>query len=217
MGNRYNMSIVLAAEVQRIFLWIFDLACIGSFGGMSVEREQKEKKGVLHRVDSAAAEKGSAVVTAWQFVKFIVVSLLACIVQFALLNILQLLPPIQELFAKDFRWWVFDYPAAANGLGYFIAFNVSNIVAQIVAFFVNRKKTFNADNNIPVTLTIYIIATVLLICFSAWLSPTINAWLIGLNVNDKLAGNISTMVCSTLQFFIYFPIDKLLMRQKKQK
>lgn len=181
------------------------------------QAENEEKKGVLHKVDSAAAEKGSVAVTAWQFVKFIVVSLLACIVQFALLNILQLLPPVQDLFTRDFHWWVFDYPAAANGLGYFIAFNVSNVAAQIVAFFVNREKTFNANNNIPVTLTIYIIATILLICFSAWLSPTINAWLIGMDVNDKLAGNISTMVCSTLQFFIYFPIDKLLMRQKKQK
>lgn len=181
------------------------------------QAEKEKKKGVLDKVDSAAAEKGSAVVTAWQFVKFIVVSLLACIVQFALLNILQVLPPIQELFTRDFHWWVFDYPAAANGLGYFIAFNVSNVVAQIVAFFVNREKTFNANNNIPVTLTIYIIATLLLICFSAWLSPTINAWLIGMDVNDKLAGNISTMVCSALQFFIYFPIDKLLMRQKKKK
>ena len=41
-------------------------------------------------------EKGSLIKTIWQFVKFIVVSLLAMIVQFALLNTLQLIPAIKD-------------------------------------------------------------------------------------------------------------------------
>ena len=36
----------------------------------------------LNDIDKAAAEKGSAVKTVWQFVKFIFVSLIAMIVQF---------------------------------------------------------------------------------------------------------------------------------------
>lgn len=95
----------------------------------------------LKDIDSKAAEKGSALTTIWQFAKFIVVSLLAMIVQFALLNLLKLLPPIQELYAsgQDFRWWVFFCPAAIGGLGYFIVNNTANIAAQIVVFCQPRK------------------------------------------------------------------------------
>ena len=46
----------------------------------------------LKDIDKAAESKGSILVTIWQFVKFIVVSLLAMIVQFVLLNTLQLSP-----------------------------------------------------------------------------------------------------------------------------
>ena len=89
--------------------------------------------GKLNQIDKAAESKGSVLVTIWQFVKFIVVSLLAMIVQFVLLNTLNLIPPIAELYNQDFAWWVFVYPVAVGGLGYFIVSNVANIIAQIVS------------------------------------------------------------------------------------
>ncbi|MBR6551957.1 MAG: hypothetical protein IKT89_03855, partial [Clostridia bacterium] len=58
----------------------------------------------LKDIDKAAESKGSLLVTVWQFVKFIVVSLLAMIVQFVLLNTLQLIPAIQELYTQEFAW-----------------------------------------------------------------------------------------------------------------
>ena len=73
--------------------------------------------GKLNQIDKAAESKGSLLVTIWQFVKFIVVSLLEMIVQFVLLNTLQLIPAIKELYTQDFAWWAFVYPAAIGGLG----------------------------------------------------------------------------------------------------
>jgi len=172
----------------------------------------------LSGIDNAAAEKGKGIETVWQFVKFIFVSLLAMIVQFTLLNVLPLIPAIKNLYnGQDFKWWVFAVTGVAGGLGYFIVNNAANIIAQIVAFFVNRDKTFNSDANIAVTLPIYIIFTIALICFSAWLNPTlkdlfIEKW----NWGDGLAANAATMVCSALQFFLYFPVDKLLFPKKKE-
>ena len=90
---------------------------------------------------TTAKPKSKGLETFWQFVKFIFVSLLAMIVQFALLNILKAIPAIDALRAQDFHWFVFHYLAPKEGLGYFIEFNVANIAAQIVAFFVNREKT----------------------------------------------------------------------------
>lgn len=169
----------------------------------------------LKEIDSKAAAKGSGMETFWQFVKFIFVSLLACIVQFALLNILRvILQKFTGTYSQEFHWWVYNYSVEEGGLGYFIAFNAANVAAQIVAFFVNREKTFNANNNIPVTLTVYIVFTVALLMFSAWLSPALYGFLLGKGVNDALSTNIATMACSCIQFFLYFPVDKILMRNK---
>ncbi len=173
--------------------------------------------GKLNQIDKAAESKGSLLVTIWQFVKFIVVSLLAMIVQFVLLNTLQLIPAIKELYTQDFAWWVFVYPVAVGGLGYFIVSNVANIVAQIVAFFVNKEKTFNSGANIAVALPIYIIFTIGLIFFSAWLNPTLKEVFIGWNLNEAAAKNAATMICSAVQFFLYFPVDKILFHKKKEE
>ncbi len=173
---------------------------------------------VLKDIDKAAESKGSLLVTIWQFVKFIVVSLLAMIVQFVLLNTLQLIPAIKDLYSQDFSWWVFVYPVAVGGLGYFIVSNVANVVAQIVAFFVNKEKTFNSGANVAVALPIYIVFTIALIFFSAWLNPTLKEVFIGFDwCNEALAKNIATMICSALQFFLYFPVDKILFHKKKEE
>ena len=172
---------------------------------------------VLKDIDKAAEKKGSVLVTIWQFVKFIVVSLLAMIVQFVLLNTLQLIPAIKDLYSQDFSWWVFVYPVAVGGLGYFIVSNVANIIAQIVAFFVNKEKTFNSGANVAVALPIYIIFTIGLIFFSAWLSPTLNTLFLGFGWAEALARNAAMMICSALQFFLYFPVDKILFHKKKEE
>ena len=171
----------------------------------------------LKDIDKAAESKGSLLVTIWQFVKFIVVSLLAMIVQFVLLNTLQLIPAIKDLYAEPFSWWVFVYPVAVGGLGYFIVSNVANVMAQIVAFFVNKEKTFNSGANVAVALPIYIAFTIGLILFSAWLNPTLKDLFLGFEwCNETAAKNIATMICSAVQFFLYFPVDKILFHKKKE-
>ena len=179
----------------------------------------------LKDIDKAAESKGSFLVTVWQFVKFIVVSLLAMLVQIALTNLIPLIPAIQEMYATEFNLWVLSYPVnydeagaiISGGLGYCIAFNVANIVAQIVAFFVNKEKTFNSGANVAITLPIYIAFTIGLVFFSAWLSPTLNTLFLGFGWSEALARNAAMMICSALQFFLYFPVDKILFHKKKEE
>ncbi len=175
----------------------------------------------LKNIDKAAESKGSGVNTLWQFVKFIVVSLGACIVQVASLAILYNIPAIKELSTTAFHWWVFDYPVIEGercGLALFIAANVANILAQIVAFFINKEKTFNSGANIAVALPIYIIFTVALVCFSAWLNPVVFQLCVNkFSLGSGLALTIATAVCSTLQFVLYFPVDKILFHKKKEE
>ena len=171
----------------------------------------------LSNIDKIANEKGTKIEALWQFVKFIFVCMLATIVQFASLNILYLMPFIKNLFNTPFDWFVFHYGIGAKGLGFFIAFNTANILAQIVGYFVNRKTTFNSSANIAVTFPIFLIVTIGLICLSAWLSPIIQAWLLTKNINNQLAANISSAVCGLVQLVIYFPFEKFLFRRKREE
>lgn len=176
--------------------------------------------GKLTQIDKAAEAKGSGVTTFWQFIKFIVVSLGACIVQVVTLAILYNIPAIKELSDQAFNWFVFDYPVIEGercGLALFISSNAANILAQIVAFFINKEKTFNSGAKTSVTLPIYIVFTVALICFSAWLNPVMFQFSINtLHVQSGLALTIATAVCATVQFVLYFPVDKILFHKKKE-
>lgn len=170
----------------------------------------------LKEIDAMASEKGAAVKTLWQFVKFIFVSLIAFAVQFFLLNTLKFIPFIHNMYDTDFHWWVFRSEAAAGGLGYFIVSSTANLLSRIVAFFVNRDKTFNSDANIAVVLPIYIAFAVALVIFLSWLNPIIKASIIAANgLGDTAAANAATMLCCVIQFFLYFPVDKILFRKEK--
>lgn len=176
----------------------------------------------LKDIDKAAASKGKGVETLWQFIKFIVVSLGAFVIQ-------TFLPLLIKLFMSDeFEqraydiWGIFKSSIDAEtglvlGLGVFIAANVSNIIAQIVSFFINREKTFNSDANVAVTLPIYIVFTIALIIFSAWLSTKLIPLFTGLIGSADAAMAISGACCGAIQFFLYFPVDKLLFHKKKEE
>ena len=175
----------------------------------------------LKDIDKAAEGKGSAINTLWQFVKFIVVSLGAFVIQ-TFIPLLIKLPMKEEFLHRAYEFWIFKSEAPdpatgiiAAGLGVFIAANASNVIAQIVAFFINREKTFNSDANIAVTLPIYIIFTIALICFSAWLSPTLITFFAS-KIGENAAIAVSGAVCGAIQFFLYFPVDKLLFHKKKE-
>ena len=173
----------------------------------------------LKEIDKKAAEKGKGMETFWQFIKFIVVSLGACVVQIVTLAILYNIPAIKELSTTAFHWFVFDYPVIEGercGLALFIASNTANILAQIVSFFINKEKTFNSSANTAVTLPIYIVFTVALICFSAWLNPVIFTMCVNkFHLGSGLALTIATAICATVQFVLYFPVDKILFHKKK--
>lgn len=170
----------------------------------------------LKDIDSKAAEKGKGIETLWQFIKFIVVSLGAFVIQ-TFLPLLIKLPMSEEFLNRPYEFFVFASDGKAeNGLGIFIAATVSNILAQIVAFFINKEKTFNSSANTAVTLPIYLVFTVALICFSAWLTPTLQGFLVNKGLGVSTALTITGALCGAIQFFLYFPVDKILFRKKKE-
>lgn len=174
----------------------------------------------LKDIDSKAAEKGKGIETLWQFIKFIVVSLGAFVIQTFLPYLIKL-PMSEEFLTRPYEFLFYSSEAAAKagmattGLGLFIALTASNIIAQIVSFFINKEKTFNSDANTAVVLPIYIVFTIALIAFSAWLQPVLVNALSAKGLHDSAIA-ISGAICGAVQFFLYFPVDKLLFHKKKQ-
>lgn len=171
-------------------------------------------------LDKAAESKGKGMETLWQFIKFIIVSLGAFVIQTFLPIIIKLLMSDALLHKEYDIWGIFkssvDEKGVVLGLGVFIAANLSNVIAQIVSFFINRDKTFNSDANIAVTLPIYIVFTIALIIFSAWLSTKLIPLFTNLTGSDATAMAISGAICGAVQFFLYFPFDKILFPKKKE-
>lgn len=180
--------------------------------------------GKLNQIDKAAEGKGSLVVTIWQFVKFIFVSLGAFVIQTCLPYALKLLPFIKNCLNDEYDIlnlgiWTSELAKkgglAATGLGLFIALTASNIIAQIVSFFINKEKTFNSGANTKVVLPIYIVFTLCLIGFSAWLQPYLVSVLSPKIGEGAIA--LSGAICGAIQFFLYFPVDKILFSKKKEE
>lgn len=174
----------------------------------------------LKDLDKKAADKGKGLETLWQFVKFIFVSLGAFVIQTFLPYLIKL-PMSEDFINRPYSFFVFDSEKVLlatgeqQGLGLFIALTAANIIAQIVSFFINKEKTFNSGANTKVVLPIYIVFTVALICFSAWLQP----FIVGALNAKGLGGSaiaISGAVCGAIQFFLYFPVDKILFHKKKE-
>ncbi len=168
---------------------------------------------VLDKIDKAAAAKGKGVETFWQFVKFIFVSLGACLVQTTLTAILPYI--FQALYDDPCKFFIFDYSAAEGGWGYFWVFAISNVAAQVVAFFINKEKTFNSSANVAITLPIFLVCTVVILTTSQWAAPVIKEFSMNY-LNAKTSEFIAMAVTMTFQFLAYFPVNKILFRKKKE-
>lgn len=145
----------------------------------------------LKDIDKASQGKGSGLLLLRQFIKFIIVSLGAFVIQTFLPLFIKLFMS-EEFLNKPYAFFVFHSDGAeSNGLGIFIATTVSNILAQIAAFFINREKTFNSSSKISVTLPIYLVFTVALICFSAWLTPVLQGFFVSKGLSAEAALSVT--------------------------
>lgn len=117
----------------------------------------------------------------------------------------------------DFKWFIFEYTNEAGGLGAFIAFLVSNILAQAATFVLNRKKTFNADNNVIVAAVAYAIMVVGIIVLNTWLGGIIGDAIVkGSSINQDFAALIGKLVGSVISFVVSFVMSKFVIMRKKK-
>ena len=153
--------------------------------------------------------------TLWQLVMFFLMSGVTTLVDLAVFALCNYL-----VFAKysdrAFVWGPFQYDLAAGGLCAFLSFAVSFAISQTVNFFLQRKATFGATNNVLRSAIMYAFMVVLVYLFVLWL-PSLIAEpiyaLLGAGIGP-LAVKVIGQLCSAL---IQFPINKFVIMRNDGK
>ena len=172
---------------------------------------------------AVAFDKGKQFMTRhgniWQIVKFTLISCIAFIAEFASMYALQY--GLEGVCGNEhFKWFIFDYAAGregAFGTAGFIAMLGSKCIAEIISFTINRKKTFNANNNVVFSAIMYVITVVALIIFTTWLAGVLGDAM-GPAIGAHAGNTISKMLSSVISFVVIFLMDKfVIMRKVKGK
>ncbi len=169
----------------------------------------------------------------WQFVKFLLVSGLAGIIQLVLANVLPLvfdrvtaaIPGfLQGIFQPD---RLFEPGSAewnkyvADGVvtwGYVLPFFLSNAIANVYGYFQNRKTTFKSDAPTR-NFVLYFVILAALILVSTWLQGVVYAWLnsaFPAGLLHTLARTIAAGAAGLLQLIVLFPLEKFVLLKEKK-
>lgn len=183
--------------------------------------------------ETSVSEEGAAEATAEkpakkphgfvQFVWFIVMSLIAFALQ---MIIAQLGDNLLALCGIDNAMQVIDgkkvpvNPFITIGidsltLAGFIAYLVANIVAKVISYILNRKKTFAAVNNLAFSFSVYVIMCVALIVAETFIAAPIQNFWIGIGVPESWAGMVTVITYSIPDFLIVFLMEKFVIMNNK--
>lgn len=125
-------------------------------------------------------------------------------------------------------YYVFDYAAGAlsfgggGGLAYFLAVQFTLAIAQMINFFVQRSVTFKSNSNIWIAAFWYILAYAVITLGAAaaqgfYKAPIynllINTWGMGA-AGETIADIVTMIINSAISFWVFFPIFKVIFRQK---
>ena len=112
------------------------------------------------------------------------------------------------------------WPFPEQALGTLISFLIANVVAKVLSFVMNRKKTFNANNNKIFSAVTYTIMVVTLIIVETLVGePLAKALNTASNgVLDDWSNTLAIILYSIPDFIIVFLMDKfVIMRHKEEK
>ena len=156
-----------------------------------------------------------------QAFKFILVSLLASAVQLVTVNLLFFLMRSWKAPLPDFLAAIFSEQAVGadnSNWGYVLPFFLSNLLANIVAYIQNKKRTFGSDAP-KRNFYIYLVILFCLILFSTWLQGVVAGALLASSspLLRSLAPTIAMACAGTLQMTVLFPLEKFVLLKEASR
>lgn len=170
-----------------------------------------------------------------QFVVFFVLSNGITVLQLALMPAFRAVLDATSLVDVPFQVWavgtnvdgtayhVFDYaagslPEGGGGLAYFLAVQITLLIAQVINFFAQRTITFRSNSSILRAASWYALAYVVITLGAAaaqglYKTPLytllIDSWGLG-RTGETLADVLTMVINAAISFWVFFPIFKLI-------
>jgi putative flippase GtrA len=172
-----------------------------------------------------------------QFLVFFMVSNGVTLLQLALMPAMKALFAHTTLINQSFQHWpvghdvdgspyyIFDYAAGAlpeggGGLAYFLAVEITLLIAQVINFFAQRNITFRSNGSVAKAalwyLVAYLVITILAAALQGWYKAPIYGLFIdtwGWGAQGEVAADVITMLInSAVSFWVFFPIFRVIFR-----
>ena len=197
-----------------------------------------------------AANKTSGLVGVWnhfkekhpsiaQFLVFFVISNGVTVLQMILMPLIKYIFGFTSLVSTNFQilpmghnldgsvYYVFDYAAGAigdgggGGLAYFLAVEITLLIAQVINFFAQRNVTFKSKSSMGKAACWYLVAYVAITLIAAALqglykAPVYQFFMETLNMGaagETTADLITMLINCIISFWVYFPILKIIFRK----
>lgn len=124
------------------------------------------------------------------------------------------------------QYWMFDYaagplPEGGGGLAYFLAVQITLLIAQVINFFAQRRITFKSNSSIWWAAFWYAIAYIVITFIAAaaqgfYKAPIyellISSWGWG-STGETVADVVTMIINAAISFWVFYPIFKLIFRQ----
>lgn len=193
---------------------------------------------MFHRLRTAWSAFADKHPAGAQFVVFFLLSNGVTALQLALMPLIKWVFGMTALVDTAFRIWpvgsnvdgsqyyVFDYAAGAlpdggGGLAYFLAVQITLLIAQVINFFLQRNITFRSNSSVAKAALWYAIAYVVITLIAAaaqglYKAPIyelfIETWGMG-GTGETLADVVTMIINSAISFWVFFPIFRVIFKQ----
>jgi putative flippase GtrA len=176
-----------------------------------------------------------------QFVVFFIISNGVTVLQMVLMPAIKWIFSYTALVGTSFQilpvgsnldgsiYYVFDYASSSiangggGGLAYFLAVEITLLLAQIINFFLQRNVTFKSDTSVGKAALWYFIAWVIISVGAAALqglykTPIYNFCMevMGTGLGMTVADIIAMLINCVISFWVFFPILKIIFKKKNK-
>ena len=149
-----------------------------------------------------------------QVIKYLLSGLSVTILQFVLVNVFPYLFSSWKSSLPSFLGVIFSEKTMGNGnsnWGYVMTFFLSNLLANIYGYFLNRKTVFHSDSPTLCFVTFVVMMTTLIL-ISTWLQGVIsNAVVEKRPAASAFANTIAAACCGFGQNLIVYPVEKFIL------
>ena len=175
-----------------------------------------------------------------QFIVFFIISNGVTVLQMVLMPLIKYLFGFTPLVSTSFQvlpvghnldggiYYVFDYAAGniasggGGGLAYFLAVEITLLIAQVINFFLQRNVTFKSNTSVVRAAVWYFIAWVIISVGAAALqglykTPIYTFFMTSLvsGAGTTVADIITMLINCVISFWVFYPILKVIFKEKE--